>query len=135
MHPNEALLRRGYDAFSSGDLEAIAAMLSEDVVWHVGGETVLAGDYKGHAEVFALFARLAQATDGTIRIAARDILANDDHGIVLTRTQAALGEKHLDTDGVAVFNIVDGRATEVWVFADDQEVMDAFVTEALTRSG
>jgi ketosteroid isomerase-like protein len=126
MHPNETLIREGYDAFVRGDLAAVAAFLAPDARWHVAGASPLAGVYSGHEQLFALFARLYEMTDGTIAIAARDILASEDHAIVLTTMKARRGERELNDDGVAVFKIHDGVATEVWAFAEDQAAMDAF---------
>jgi len=126
MHPNETLIRDGYDAFVRGDLEAVAKFLAPDARWHVAGASPLAGVYSGHEELFALFARLYEMTGGTISIAARDILASEDHAIVLTTMKARRGELELNDDGVAVFKIHEGVATEVWAFAEDQAAMDAF---------
>ena len=126
MHPNEALIRDGYDAFVRGDLEAVAKLLAPDASWHVAGASPLAGVYSGHEELFGLFARLYAVTEGTISIAARDILASEDHAIVLTTMKARRGDRVLDDGGVAVFKIADGVATEVWTFAEDQAEMDAF---------
>jgi hypothetical protein len=129
MHPNEALIRAGYDAFLNGDLAGVAGFLHEDVVWHVGGTSPLAGEYKGHGELMALFGRLAEYTDGSISIAARDILTSEDHVIVLTRMTGRRSGRMLEDDGVAVFRVVDGKAAEVWVFAENQGAMDSFFSE------
>ena len=34
-HPNLELMRRGYAAYTSGDLETIDRLFADDVVWHV----------------------------------------------------------------------------------------------------
>jgi ketosteroid isomerase-like protein len=126
MHPNEELVRAGYESFVTGDMTAVANLLDPDVVWHVAGASPLAGDYKGHEGVFGFFTKVVEMTGGTIRIGAREILASDDHAVVLTTTTATRGDRVLDDHGVAVFRIVDGKAVEVWAFADDQERMDSF---------
>ena len=33
-HPNEDLIRRGYDAFSSGDMDTLRELFHPDIVWH-----------------------------------------------------------------------------------------------------
>jgi ketosteroid isomerase-like protein len=126
MHPNEELVRAGYESFVTGDMTAVANLLDPDVVWHVAGASPLAGDYKGHEGVFGFFTKVVEMTQGTIRIGAREILASEDHAVVLTTTTATRGDRVLDDHGVAVFRIVDGKAVEVWAFADDQERMDSF---------
>jgi ketosteroid isomerase-like protein len=126
VHPNEALIREGYDAFVAGDIERVAGLLDPDIGWHVGGSSPLSGDYKGHAELMGLFARLAEYTDGSISIIARDILTSEDHVIVLTTMTGKRGDRRLEDDGVAVFKVVDGKAVEVWVFAENQGAIDSF---------
>ena len=95
-------------------------------MWHVGGENVLAGAYKGREEVLGFFARVAELTGGNVRLDVREIFANDEHGIVLTSTKVKRGDEEIDEPGVAVFELSGGRATSVWLFADDQAAMDAF---------
>ncbi|MGH2793058.1 MAG: nuclear transport factor 2 family protein [Actinomycetota bacterium] len=126
MHPNEELIRKGYDAFVRGDIEGVAGFLHPDVVWHVGGTSPLSGVYKGHGELMELFGRLAEFTGGSIAVSARDILASEDHVIVLTRITGKRGDRILEDDGVAVFKVADGKATEVWVFAENQGAIDSF---------
>jgi uncharacterized protein len=126
MHPNEAIVREGYDAFVRGDIEAVANFLDPDVLWHVEGTSPLAGTYKGHDELRAFFFRVVEMTGGTVTIAARDIIANDDNVIVLTTMKAKRDDKELDDDGVAVFRIRDGKAVEVWNFAEHQGALDSF---------
>lgn len=126
MHPNEALVRTGYDAFVGGDLEKVAAFLHPDVVWHVAGSGPLAGVYRGHQELLEFFAHIAEMTKGSITIQAGDILASDDQVVVLTTLKATRGDRTLDDRGVAVFKISDGKATEVHLFAEDQAALDGF---------
>jgi ketosteroid isomerase-like protein len=38
-HPNEDLLRRGYEAFAAGDINTVLAIFSDDIAWHVGDLT------------------------------------------------------------------------------------------------
>ena len=46
-HPNAAAYRRTADAFRAGDRETLAALIHEDVVWHIPGSGPLAGDIHG----------------------------------------------------------------------------------------
>jgi uncharacterized protein len=129
MHPNETLIREGYDAFVRGDIEAVKGFLAPDVLWHISGTGRFAGVYKGHEELLGLFSQIFEMTEGTISIAARDILANEDHVIVLTTMKGQRGDRILDDDGVAIFKIRDGKAVEVWNFPEDQAAMDAFFAD------
>jgi ketosteroid isomerase-like protein len=41
-HPNEDLIRRGYDAFSRGDMDTLLELYHPDIVWHAPGRSQLA---------------------------------------------------------------------------------------------
>src|SRR6266487_5323652 len=62
-HPNEDLLRKGYEAFASYDLDTIQALFADDVVFHIPGKNPVSGDYKGKDEVFGFFAKMLTLSD------------------------------------------------------------------------
>jgi ketosteroid isomerase-like protein len=125
-HPNEDLVHRGYAAFGTGDIPTLGELFSDDVIWHVGGRSTITGDYKGKAEVFGLFGRLAQETAGTFRLEVHDVLANDEHAIGMIRTTGERAGRTLDDNGVQVFHIEDGKVTESWFYPGDQYASDGF---------
>lgn len=125
-HPNEDLLRRGYDAFGRGDMAAITELLADDIVWHFSGDNPLAGDYAGRDSVLGFFGKSIELSGGTLRVDVHDILANDVHGVALTHSTGQRGGKTLDDSGVQVFHIRDGRAVETWSHAGDQAAVDKF---------
>lgn len=125
-HPNEELLRKGYDAFGRGEMGTLQSLLAEDIVWHFPGKGPLAGDYKGIGEVMAWVGRSAELTGGTLRMEVHDILANDEHGVALTRVTAERGGKRLADNSATVFHIRDGKAEEVWIHPGDLYASDEF---------
>ena len=44
-HPNEDLVRRGYEAFATGDMATLNEFFADDVVWHAPGRNELAGTF------------------------------------------------------------------------------------------
>ncbi|MBA2725503.1 MAG: nuclear transport factor 2 family protein [Actinobacteria bacterium] len=125
-HPNEDLLRRGYEAFGKGDMATIAELFADDVVWHVPGNNPLSGDHEGRDSVLAFFGKSAELSGGTLKLEVHDILANDEHGVALTRGSAQRGGKSLDNNGVQVVHIRDGKVVESWLYAGDQAASDEF---------
>jgi ketosteroid isomerase-like protein len=125
-HPNVALVRRGYEAFAKGDMATLRELIAEDVVWHVPGTNPFSGKHRGRDAVFAMFARGAELSGGTERIELYDILANDEHGAALTRTTASRQGRQLDSLGIDVYQISNGKVTEVWDFIYDQRATDEF---------
>lgn len=65
--PAIALVRKGYAAFNSGDIETLTSVMARDVVQHVPGNSPLAGEYKGLDAVLAYYGKLAEMTGGTFR--------------------------------------------------------------------
>jgi len=125
-HPNEELLRKGYAAFDSYDLDTIRALFADDIVWHVGGRSQLAGTLKGKDEVFGWFAKLLTLSDGTYKINVHDIIANDKHAVVLSNDTAQRGDKHLDLEAVSVYHIENNHVKEAWFFNSDVYADDEF---------
>lgn len=128
-HPNEALVKKGYDAFGKGDLDAVKELLADDIVWHTAGRSEISGDFKGIDEVLGFFGKLVQATDGTFKIEVHDILANDEHGVAIVTASASRGGKSLTGNGVDVYHLKDGKVTEAWTMAYDQQEFDEFMAQ------
>jgi ketosteroid isomerase-like protein len=125
-HPNEELLRQGFDALSKGDIETFAARLADDVVLHFPGRGPLAGDYRGKDQVLATWAKQAELTGGTFHLELHDILANDEHAVALTVARAERGGRTWQENTVAVFHIRDGKVSEIWLHSGDQYAGDEF---------
>ena len=125
-HPNEELLRRGYEAFGSGDMATLNELLSDDIIWHVPGKSPVSGDYKGKDQVFQFFGQIVQMTGGSFKNEIHDLLANNEHGTVLVTTTADREGKHLDDRQVHVFHLKDGKTTEFWNHSGDQYALDEF---------
>jgi ketosteroid isomerase-like protein len=126
-HPNEELVRRGSDAFSSGDIGMLGQVLDQNVVYHVPGRSPLAGDYRGQEEVIGrFFARILELTGGTFQVELHDAVANDEHAVSLFTARGQRHGKTLDQRSTLVFHARDGKLVEAWLFVDDQYALDEF---------
>jgi hypothetical protein len=127
-HPNEDLLRRGYEAFSKGDFDTLRQDFAEDIVWHSPGNNPLSGEYRGQDEVFGFFAKIAEITGGTFQAELHDVLVNDEHSVALQVTRAEREGNSLETHDVGVFHVRDGKITEAWFHSGDQAALDEFLS-------
>jgi ketosteroid isomerase-like protein len=127
-HPNEELVRRGYEAFATGDLETMRQVLDPDVLWHASGRSPLAGDYRGIEEVLGFFARSMETTEGSLRVALQDVMVNDRGAAALQRSTAERKGRSLDDFGVNLFRIQEGRAVEVWQYWGNPYAADEFLS-------
>jgi uncharacterized protein len=123
---NGELIRRGYEAFSKGDMETIANIFAPDIRWSISGRNVISGMYNGQEETFAFFGKIMELTDGTFSVAVHDLLASDDHVVVLAKETASRNGKSIESDDVHVWHIADGKAVEYWAISKDQHEVDEF---------
>jgi ketosteroid isomerase-like protein len=127
-HPNIQLVRDGFDAMTRGDDTWMSDHISDDVVWHVGGNSKWAGDYRGKAAVLDYFARLGQAMGAMPDADVHDILGNDDHVVVLGSAKATAKDgSSAGWKYVNIFHVRDGKTTEVWGMADNDAATDPFL--------
>jgi ketosteroid isomerase-like protein len=126
-HPDAQLVRQGYDAFIAGDMGWLNEHLAETIVWHVPGNNVLSGDYRGKEEVLSFFARSVQAAIPNFDV--HDVVASEDHAIALLNIRFTRNDNGQTVEGraVQVFHIEEGMALESWFLNEDQAALDAFL--------
>lgn len=127
MHPTGEVIRRLFSAFETNDMTTIDALLADDVVWNAPGRGVNSGQRSGKQELFEGMGRLAELTGGTLRGEIHDVLASDEHAVVLQTTRAEReGRPPLEDREAIVLHVRDGRVVEVWEHPGDLHAMDAF---------
>jgi len=60
-HPNVRAVREGFEALDRGDFDWVKEHMADDVVWHIGGKSKVAGEYRGKAAVMEMFAKQGPA--------------------------------------------------------------------------
>lgn len=125
-NPNVALHRRGHEAFSRGDMDTLAEIIAEDVLWHVAGKSLISGDYRGREAVFGFFGKLSELTDGTVEVEDQFFMGDGDRTVALFRLKGSRGGKRLEADFCEVVRWENGQVAEDWGFAFDQYAHDEF---------
>jgi ketosteroid isomerase-like protein len=126
-HPNEDLVRRGYEAFSSGDMETLGGLMTPDVVHSVPGDNLTSGEHKGQDEVFAMYGQLFELSDGTVQVELVDVTAKGDDKVLANHhTTAKRGGNSLDVDQSIEFTIKVGKITRLDETSADDAAEDAF---------
>ena len=66
--------------------------------------------------------------EGDYKITANlhDVIANDDHTIILAEATATRGGKTLVYRVAEIYHIKDGKVTERWAFSDDTAAITEF---------
>lgn len=126
-HPNAALIRKGYAAFSAGDIATLSQLFTQDVQWHEAGgaSTPVAGDYKGQEAVFSMFASLVQLTS-EFRVTLEEVIADDRQAIAIHEAFARRGSTTYRSREAIVFHLLDGKVTDAWHTTPDVEAYDMF---------
>jgi ketosteroid isomerase-like protein len=124
MHPNEELLRREYEARAGGDDRALAEVFADDVVWHVPGHNAIAGEYRGLRRAMNYVTRRRELAEGTFEITVQDVLANDQHGLVIATGRATRGGTAHQWRAHGLYRFRDGRIAECWVLPENQYEFD-----------
>ncbi|MFI9149609.1 nuclear transport factor 2 family protein [Streptomyces sp. NPDC053367] len=128
-HPHVQLVRKGYEAFQRGDMDALRELMTADCTQHVPGSHRLSGDYKGQDAIVGLYGRLFEETGGSLRVELRNVLVDGrGHAVAVHRTTARRGTKSVEMDGCLVFRIVGDKATDIDECLDDIEKADEFWT-------
>jgi ketosteroid isomerase-like protein len=127
-HVNEEVARKATEAISKGDMETFLSLHTDDSVVHFPGRGPLAGDYRGKNGITDMFQRQMKMLDSPPQIENHDILANDNHAVVLNKTRATRGGKTIEQQQVVVLHIKGGKIAEAWLQFSDQQGMDEFAS-------
>lgn len=126
---NAAVVRRGYEAFNSADMETLTEIFDERASWHTPGRGPIAGDHRGREATFAQFGRYVGETGGTFKATLQHVLTSDDGRVVgVHHNTAERDGKHLDVDCCIVFEVEDGRITDGREHFSDLYAWDEFWT-------
>ena len=103
-HPDVTLVRRGYAAFSSGDVATLSEIIAADATQYQPGSNDMAGTHEGLEAILNFYGRLAAETDGSFQVELQHALSDGQgHVVAIQRvTGAAPGPepRHARVTGV-----------------------------------
>src|SRR5262249_36335896 len=102
---NERAVRRLFDAFARKDGFGLRGLFAENAVWHVPGESLMAGTYEGREAIFRFLGRLPKETGGTYGSRLIDVLASDERAAALYRATGRRDGRTLDLDQLLLFRL------------------------------
>jgi ketosteroid isomerase-like protein len=126
-HPHATLVRKGYEAFTRGDMDTLRGLMASDATHHTPGSHPLSGDFKGQDAVIEMYGRLHEETGGTMQVQLRSILVDGrGHAVAVHRFSAERGGKRLDENACIVFRIVGDRITDLDECTEDIDKVNEF---------
>jgi ketosteroid isomerase-like protein len=128
---NLNVVRQGYDAFSRGDIDALLALLDEQVDWRTPGppELSTAGARHGRAQVAQFFMAINELLE-VQQFEPRTFVAEGDRVVVLgvDTSKVRASGRVLSTSWAHAFTVRDGRIVAF------EEYMDTSALVAELRS-
>jgi len=123
-HSNAGLIEGAYASFAQGDIAALMAIWTDDIVWHVGGSNPFTGDHSGKEDVAGFLGGVVQATGGTLRVELQNAMADDTTGYSLHTSTATKDGEELVAWDILGYRFDNGKVAEIWSFAFDQQIDD-----------
>ena len=122
----EDTVRRGYQAFSEGDMETLGSLYTDDVVQTMPGKHLLSGEYPGRDNVLGLYGKLFELSGGTFKVELKSVKTEGDKVVSVHHTQAERGGKTLSDDESIAFTFSGDKISRLDVTPGDQAAVDAF---------
>ena len=114
------------EALLKGDFKSVFETMSDNIVWHMGGEGPLSGIVKGKEALGERLGEFTKRSNGTFRVITNWAASNDCFIVASVVSLAEKEDEKLNDPGVDLFRIENGKIQEVWTFAEQQEEEDKF---------
>ena len=114
------------EALSKGEFEAVCEVMSDNIVWHMGGESSLSGIIKGKQALGERLGEFSKRSNGTFRVITNWAASNDCFVVANVVSLAEREEEKLNNPGIDLFRIENKKIQEVWTFSEQQESEDKF---------
>jgi len=134
---NVELTRRGFDAYNSGDYEAVIALLHVDVELHADHELLNSGYFRGHEGFMQWSAEWLEAWE-EFRVEASVVKTIGDHCILVDSHQVARGAGSgidVEMDVFWALEAEDGKLRRMHIYASRERALEAIEHWRAERQG
>lgn len=115
------------EALAKGDIPTAFSHFHPDAKWHQPGNHQFSGTKTGLEAIGKMLSDMMSTTQGSLVIVATGaLMSNGDLVSFPVRFTGKNGDKTIDMTGVDLFEVVDGKIVQVWLFSEDQTVEDTF---------
>ena len=126
MSANEDTVRRGYEAFSRGDMDTLRSIMTPDVVQSVPGKSQIAGEHKGVDDVLGYYAQLFELSGGTLSVQLESTNVEGDTVVSTHHATARREGRSWDTKENITFSFAGDKITRLDEAPTDLAGFDAF---------
>jgi uncharacterized protein len=114
-----------YQALQDADIPALTRAFAH-ASYHVPGNNIVSGTYRGSEEILGLFAKTAAETNGTLGFELHDLVGGENHICMLDRVKGQRGGRTIDQARVIICHVENGITTDVWLVVEDEYEFDEF---------
>lgn len=126
IETNKILVTRFWEVFTSGNYDAVLAMLTDDATWWVGGTTALSGTYS-KSEFAKLVGNIASMAPKGLRVTPKLLTAEDDRVAVEAESHAEINNGRTYRNIYHFMMIIrDGKFSAVREYLDTEHVTATF---------
>jgi ketosteroid isomerase-like protein len=118
----EAFARRQSAMYRGADLSGVRELLAPDVVWHVPGESAIAGDHRGRDAVLKYFERRRALAGGAMTIVPGERLVSGD--VVVQLADGEIDGTALRWRTVGVYRMDGEQVAEAWLIPVELAAFD-----------
>lgn len=113
------------EMYGGGEVEAMRALLTDDVEWHVPGENAIAGTYSGIDEVLDYFRRRRELASQTLRLHPGEVLVGEAEFIAsMTDGSATINGARHRWSTVGLYRLRGERIAACWLLPLDPVAFD-----------
>ena len=114
-------------ALSQGDIPTAFSHFSPNAKWHQPGNNKFSGTQTGLEAIGKMLSEMMGATQGTLTIKpAGAMMVNGNFVSCPVRFSAKSGDKSVEMDGNDLYEVVNDKIVQVWLFSEDQIAEDLF---------
>jgi predicted SnoaL-like aldol condensation-catalyzing enzyme len=114
-------------ALSKGDIPTAFSYFSSTAKWQQPGNHQYAGTKNGLEAIGKMLGDMMTATQGSLVVKPTGaMMVNGNLVSFPVHFSGKIGEKTVAMNGIDLFEVVDGKIVQVWLFSEDQDAEDIF---------
>lgn len=114
-------------ALSKGDIPTAFSYFSSTAKWHQPGNHQYAGTKNGLEAIGKMLGDMMTATQGSLVVKPAGVMMVNWNLVSFpVHFSGKIGEKTIAMNGIDLFEVVDGKIVQVWLFSEDQDAEDIF---------
>ena len=114
-------------ALAKGDIPAAFSHFSPKAKWHQPGNNKFSGTQSGLEAIGKMLSDMMGLTEGSLVVKPTGpLMVNGNFVSSPVRFSAKSGDKTVEMNGNDLYEVIDGKIVQAWLFSEDQDGEDKF---------